>query len=168
MKLPILVLKTVAIEVGEDCLELMKLLKKKPEMNEFVIADTLNEDINSVRNKIYRLQRFNLVRSIKKKDPDKGWYVYFWSLIPENFIYVFRKIKLREIEKLEKRIREVQENEYFVCRNGCVTLTSEDALLSNYLCPECGAPLTAYNTEREVLKLKKELERIKQSMDKLQ
>ncbi len=168
MKIPALVLKTVAAEVGEDCLDLIKLLKGKSEMNEFVIADTLKEDINTVRNKIYRLQRFNLVKSVKKKDPEKGWYVYFWSLIPENFIYTFKKIKQREIEKLEKKIRDVQENEYFVCRNGCVTLTSEDALLSNYLCPECGAPLIAYNSDKEIPKLKKKLERIKQSMDKLQ
>ena len=166
MKLPARVLKTVAAELGEDCLELIKLLKNGKEMSEFLIAEKLGEDINMVRNKIYRLQRFNLVKSSKKKDKEKGWYVYFWTLIPENVIYLYKRIKQKEINALEERIRDVEENEYFVCRNGCVTLTAEDALMSNYQCPECGSPLITLNAFNEISRLKKKLEKLKQSMDK--
>ena len=169
MKIPKLILKTVIKkQLGEDCYDLIVLLNKKSELSEFVIANELKEDVNIVRNKVYRLQKFNLVKSVKKKDKEKGWYVYFWTLIPEGFFYLYEKIEKEEIEDLEKAIQNKQESQYFICKNKCVVLSYEDGLLSNYVCPECGTPLKIYDTDKEILKLKKKLEKLKQSMDKFE
>lgn len=169
MNIPKLILKSVVKKkLGEDCYNLILLLYKNGEMSEFVIADELKEDVNVIRNKIYRLQKFNLVKSLKKKDKERGWYVYFWTLIPEGFFYLYQKTLKEEIEELEKKIKNKKERQFLICKNHCVVLSYEDGLLSNYMCPECGAPLELCDNDKEITKLEKKLEKVKQSMDKFE
>ena len=166
MKCPVEVLRMVVNrQIGEDALELVELLKKKGEMSEFIIAKALKEDINSVRNKIYRLQKFNLVKYTKKKDAEKGWYVYFWSIMPEKFMHIYKTFMNDEIKKLEEKINSKKDKEFFTCKNQCTIIDYEDGPNSNYMCPECGEPLVLYDAKKEIELMKKDIESLKKSMD---
>ena len=167
MKCPIEVLKMVlSREVGEDTLELVQFLKKNGETSEFVLAKKLKEDVNGIRNQIYRLQKVNLVKYSKKKDKEKGWYVYFWDLKLENFGFRYHKILENEILALEKIIKRKEDKEFFTCKNNCVEINYEDGLNSNYTCPECGEALDLCDVKKEIEVYKKRIERLKQYMDK--
>ncbi|MBW2988231.1 hypothetical protein DRJ48_04745 [Candidatus Woesearchaeota archaeon] len=158
--------EVVAKKIGNDVLELVEMLKRQGEMSEFALANELKEDINSVRNKLYRLQHQNLVTFRKRKDEVKGWYVYFWRINHERFRYIYREMLERELERVENQIECLQSGEFFMCQNRCLVVEFEDALNSNYLCPECGSVLVQCDNSKEISKLIKKRDKLKKAMER--
>ena len=154
--------------IGLEVLELVELLRKHKDLSEFKLSEMLNEDINSVRNKLYRLQQFNLIGFTKKKDEARGWYVYFWHLKPEMFYHLYRKMLDDELKKLNSEIEQNSSVELYTCPNRCVAVTSEDALLCDYTCPECGSLLRHTDNSKLLNSLVKKRDRIMKTMDKLE
>jgi len=158
--------KVITSRVGFDVAGLIEILKSRSEVSEFELAKLLHEDINSVRNKLYRLQHQNLIQFKKKKDEKKGWYVYFWTLRPERFKYLYKEILESELKRLDKRLKKERESGSYECPNKCVVLGLEDALGSNYQCPDCGATLTSCDHSRLVAKMEKRKQSVTQSIRK--
>ncbi len=158
--------KVASARVGFDVLPLIEALKSHNEVSEFELAKLLHEDINSVRNKLYRLQQQNLLQFKKKKDEKKGWYVYFWSLRAERFKYLYKEILESELTRLDKRIKKEQESGSYECPNQCVALGLEEALGTNYQCPDCGATLNSCDNSKLVAKMKKRKSSVTQSIRK--
>ena len=76
---------------GKEGLRLVKKLKGKENISEFVLATKLKRDIKIVRNLLYKLYNYNLISSTRKKDKQKGWYIYYWTLISENIKFLYLK-----------------------------------------------------------------------------
>ena len=84
MKLtPELVAKTISSVAGEDVLPLVERLRGRQNVSEFILADEVQHEINAVRNMLYRLYHANLVTFTRKKDKQKGWYIYYWTFNPK-------------------------------------------------------------------------------------
>ena len=97
--------------IGDDTLPPVRILYGKENVSEFKLAEKLNISINNVRNLLYRLNEHNLVTSTRKKDKQKGWYVYFWTL-DNNRVTDFM---LRSKNKRLKELRETFEKERDIC-----------------------------------------------------
>lgn len=74
---PKLIESVVGEVAGPDVIPLVKALKNKKNVSEFVIADEIDIEINATRNMLYRLYNANLVSFTRKKDKKKGWYIYY-------------------------------------------------------------------------------------------
>jgi transcription initiation factor TFIIE subunit alpha len=153
--------------LGEDVLPLAEHLKTNGEVSEFELSKCLKEDINTIRNKLYRLQQQNLIGFTKKKDEEKGWYIYFWHLKPDSFNYLYRKLLGIELDKLAAAISKKSCEALYQCPEGCSKLNCEEALLLNFTCPDCGGVLTEQDLSKELTQLKKQKARVTKSMDKL-
>ena len=125
---------------GKEGVKLLNLMKDYQNISEFKLADDLKLTVNNVRNLLYKLNNHNLVYSIRKKDKEKGWYIYYWTF---NFRHARDLLILEKKRKLEQLKQEINKEEhFFICPNGCVRFDYEDALESGYKCPECGSILS--------------------------
>src|SRR3989344_2462220 len=64
---------------GKESIKILNILKEQNNVSEFDMAEKLKMSINQVRNLLYKLNAHNLVFSTRKKDKDKGLYMYYWT-----------------------------------------------------------------------------------------
>jgi len=141
--------KVVSELAGADVLPLVEYMRNKKDISEFIIAKDIEEDIKVIRNQLYRLLNHNLVNFWRKKDKQKGWYIYYWTYNPNEIEFLFWSIKKRRLEKLKERLQREENDFFFMCQdNGCVRLDFEKATEFNYQCPECGGMMIQQDNNR--------------------
>ena len=152
---------------GPEALGIYKILKNKENVNEFEIAEKLKLTINQIRNIIYKFEQHNLVSSNRKKDRKKGWYIYFFTFNKKEAENLVIKLKSEKINKLKKQLSRETSHEYYACPNQCMRVTIENAMENGFMCLECNNLLQPEKREKNITKLKKDLEGYEQEIEKL-
>ena len=143
---------------GQKGVDLVFLIKDKQNVSEFKIAEKMGITVNEVRNILYRLQDKNIVSFTRKKDKKKGWYIYFWSFEWLKALDLLLKMKAEEQKELRAMVEGEKQQQFFVCPNKCMRIGAEQALDSQFRCLECDAILVEEDTEKRMIKARKELE----------
>lgn len=139
MKLTQTKIEEIALSVlGAEGLRLIKELKDKENISEFSLANRIKRDIKLVRRMLYKLNNYNLVYSTRKKDKQKGWYIYYWTLIPENIKFLYLKNKKLLLQKLKVQAEQEQTEQFYSCPKKCIRLDFDQSLDFEFHCPECG------------------------------
>lgn len=153
---------------GKGAVGIVDLLHDKKNVNEFLIAKKLNMTINQTRNILYRLADEGLVSFIRKKDSKKGgWYTYFWTLNSGKSLVKFRDKIAKDVENLKSNIMTKKSKPFFYCPNCHIEYDEENALLHEYICPECGEVLQAKDNSTELEVMGKEVARLEVILSKL-
>ncbi len=147
----------IADLIGQDTIPVVDLLLKKNNVSEFIIAEKLNMSINQFRKIIYKLDNYSLVNSVRKKDKQRGWYIYYWTLDPKKVEDLYWDTKRKRLEKLKNKIKEEQTNYFYICANKCERVDLQEAMELEFRCPECGK-LLEQDKSKEINKIKKEIE----------
>ncbi len=153
--------------VGEDVVPLVSLLKDKKNVSEFKLAEDLNLSVNQIRNMLYRLHKYNLVDFTRKKDKKKGWYIYYWTLVPDNLREIIVRYKIQKLEEFKNRLKSEEENIFFVCPNACTRLKLETAMEHNFKCPECGELLKQQDNKRTISNLKAMIKNLEEELKEM-
>ncbi|MBT3721696.1 hypothetical protein HOG47_08665 [archaeon] len=151
--------------LGEGGLPLVELLKGKENVSEFDIAKKLNLDIKLVRKMLYLLYNHSLVSFTRKKDKQKGWYIYYWTLMVDCLRYVYIKRKKEVLVQLKEQLRLEKNKVFFQCTNECVRLDFDDSMEFEFRCPECGKLLDQDNSENRVSHLESRISNIEQELE---
>lgn len=151
---------------GEETVLLYNVLKNKKNVSEFVLAEKLKEEINVVRNKLYRLYHANLVSFTRKKDKQKGWYIYYWTFNNKRIKFLMGDLKRELYEKLTEQARKEKSTHFFMCKNKCMRLTFDRSVDFNYKCPECGSLMEQVDNAEKIRGLEKEIEHLRKEMEK--
>lgn len=154
----------VADLVGEEGLLLVDQLGTKENVSEFDLASKTKKDIKVIRRTLYILYNHSLVRFIRKKDKNKGWYIYYWTLLPEGIKFAYIKRKKELVERLIQSLWEEGKELFFLCPNHCVRLNFDQATDFEFHCPECGELISQDDTKEKIQQLKKEIEKIKEEL----
>ncbi|MFT4312158.1 MAG: hypothetical protein ACMXYF_02920 [Candidatus Woesearchaeota archaeon] len=149
---------------GEDTIQLVEYLRGKKNISEFIIANDLELEINYIRNMLYRLLDHNLVSFTRKKDKQKGWYIYYWTFNPIDIEHKFWEIKRKRKEALIERIHREKSNVFFSGPSKAVRLTFEKAIEFNYQCPETGEMLIQEDNSQKIQELEKELSQLEEEL----
>jgi len=151
--------------INKPAVPIVDLLSGKKHVNEFFIAKKLGLTINQTRNILYKLSDFGLVSFTRKKDSRKGWYIYFWTLNTYKSLDLLEKNLQDKIAKLNEQLRDRREKRYYFCKNCSIEVSEEEALLNNFICPECEEVYVLMDNkdiisqiERDILKVKKDLD----------
>ncbi|MFW6025064.1 MAG: hypothetical protein ACOCRX_01860 [Candidatus Woesearchaeota archaeon] len=155
---------TIEEIAGEEAVDIVFFLLENPDFSEFKLADLKNINIKDLRNIMYDLMEHDLLKWRRKKDRQKGWYIYFWTIKQENFPYLYRKFKKKKLEKIKRRIDEEENNEFFMCPNYCLRVSYEKAMDIHFSCPECGSILKPQDNTKTKKLLKSHLEKIKKDL----
>lgn len=156
------ILKELVREIaGKNVEEIVDILQNKKDVNEFKIADKMKMTINQVRNILYKLHTQNIVNFTRKKDKQKGWYIYYWTLDNSKALEKFVALKNQEITRLHHLLASRENKSFYSCPGGCVEFNEETALHHNFVCPECGQLLHLSPHNKTVDELKKKIEETK-------
>ena len=153
--------------LGEEGLPLVKEISGKQHVSEFELADKLKKDIKMVRKMLYLLYNYNLVSFIRKKDKIKGWYIYYWTLLPESIKFNYIKRKKELLAKLQQRLEEETRELFFACQSRCVRLNFDQATDFEFHCPECGELSSQDNNAERVETLRKKTSEIEAELNEL-
>ncbi|NQV91560.1 hypothetical protein HQ489_03730 [Candidatus Woesearchaeota archaeon] len=153
--------------LGSEGLPLIQSLIGKENVSEFDLATEINYDIKVVRRLLYTLYNHNLVAFTRKKDKQKGWYIYYWTLLPNSIRYSYFKRKKELLEKLQERLIEEQQELFFVCPNDCVRLNFDQSMDFEFHCPECGELINQDNGEERVTMLETKITSLTKEVEAL-
>ena len=154
---------------GEETVKLVRLIiEGKENVSEFILAEKLEIKINTVRNMLYGLQKYNLVTSMRKKDKQKGWYIYYWTFNEVQAKVLMKTVKQEEIELLKKRLEKEEDGEYYNCPKKCLRLNFVNAMDNDFKCPLCEKVLKQADNKKIIKELKKEIEILEAVQDPIQ
>ncbi len=156
--------------LGAEGLPLVKELSGKQNISEFELADKLKKDIKIVRKMLYLLYNHNLVSFIRKKDKIKGWYIYYWTLLPESIKFNYVKRKRELLALLQQRLEAEGTELFFICPTKCVRLNFDQSMDFEFHCPECGELMSQDGNTEKLETLRKRIadihEELKELMEK--
>ena len=151
---------------GESSIEIANYLRNKKNVSEFKIADALKKDIKRIRTGLYKLVNSNIVSSIRKKDKQKGWYIYYWTFNPKRVKYLMYDLKRKKLDNLKSRLKREDGNYFFVCDDNCIRLDFEQATDFNFKCPECGRLVNQEDNASKIEDIKKEIKALEREIKK--
>lgn len=143
--------------LGEEGLPLVNELLGKENISEFDLAAKIKEDIKRVRKMLYILYNHNLVEFTRKKDKQKGWYIYYWTLLPESIRFSYFKSKRDLLERLKSLLDKESKELFFGCPNKCVRLNFDQAMDFEFHCPECGELINQEDGKEKIAHLQKRI-----------
>lgn len=152
---------------GPDVMPLVQYLKGKKDISEFIIAKDIETDIQTIRNQLYRLLNHNLVTFWRKKDKQKGWYIYYWTYNDSHLGFLHWDIKKKRLERMKDRLKREEGEFFFMCQdNGCVRLDFDKVTEFNFQCPECGGMMVQQDNERTKDNLKSQIAALEEELQK--
>ena len=149
---------------GESGIEIANYLRNKKNVSEFKIADALKKDIKRIRTGLYKLVNSNMVSSIRKKDKQKGWYIYYWTINVDQIKFLLKDIKAKKLEKLRERTEREKKTLFFVCENRCIRLNFDRATDFQFKCPECGLLMSLEDNTKIIENIEREIELLEQGI----
>jgi len=156
--------RVVENTAGEQAVKIVDLLANKKDINEFLIAKKLGLTINQTRNLLYKLSHLGIISSTRKKDKRRGWYIYFWTLNVLKSLEVLEQSISDEINSLKNELARKQAQRFYKCKICGREVNEETALLTDFVCSECGEVYELADTtpiineiSKNIAKLEKEL-----------
>ncbi len=153
--------------LGEEGLSLVKELSGKQNVSEFELADRLKKDIKIVRKMLYLLYNHNLVSFTRKKDKLKGWYIYYWTLLPESIKFNYVKRKRELLARMQQRLEDEGKELFFICPSKCVRLNFDQSMDFEFHCPECGELISQDDSSERLETLRKRIGEIQEELEEL-
>lgn len=153
--------------LGEEGLPLVRELSGKENVSEFDLANKIKEDIKRVRKMLYILYNHNLIEFNRKKDKQKGWYIYYWTLLPESIRFNYFKTKRELLGRLKNQLDLENRELFFVCPHNCVRLNFDQAMDFEFHCPECGELINQDDSKEKIKNLKKRIIETEAELEKL-
>ena len=151
---------------GPNCIKLIKIMELKDNISEFELADRMKININEMRSMLYKLNEQNLVYSTRKKDKEKGWYIYYWSFNFKHARDLLVNQKNMEVEKLKEKLNLGSHTKY-ICENGCDSYNMERAMELNFRCPECNSLLKMMEVNYKPEIINKKISETEEQLDML-
>lgn len=146
---------------GAQSIDVVSILAKSGELDEFKLSETLSQDIKAVRKVLYRLHNEKVVSFKRKKDQETGWTVYIWKLELERFVDILQKRRVEALVELEEKLMFEKKNQFFKCVNGCSRMPFDKAFELEFKCPECNKQLNFIDNSKIVVQLEKYVSRLK-------
>lgn len=152
---------------GKDAVKLLILMKERENISEFVLAEDLKLNVNQVRNLLYKLNSFNLNYSTRRKDKDKGLYIYYWTFNFKHARDLLIVRKKQELEHLQDELKKENDQRFYVCKNGCTRVELEEAMELGFKCQECGSLLQQGDNTKKVGEINHRIQTLMQELEEL-
>jgi len=147
--------------VGEAGVDIVKYLKDRKNISEFIVAEKTKLDMQTTRHILYKLNDMNIATYVRKKDRKKGWYISYWTFNKKRVKDLIVKLKAEKLEKLREQLKREEEHQgnFFICTRACARLDFDKATDFQFKCPECGSLLNQQDNTKTIDNIK---ERIKE------
>lgn len=156
-------IERVAGEVGL----IIYTLKPKGEFTDEQLALELGIEINEIRKALFSLYELGIAEYKRRRDDETGWMEYYWRINYDKQLDVLK----HELEKTKRKLEEKLEAEtstvYYICTNGCIKVSYEEAMELNFTCPKCGGILEYLDSSKANEKIREEIKKIEEMLQSL-
>ncbi len=147
--------------VGPEAVKIADYLKDKKNVSDFKISEGTKLNIQMVRNLLYKMNAWNMVTYIRKKDRLKGWYISYFTFNKAAIKDVMEKVRKDKLEKFQERLDAEEAGKiFFICSNLCSRLDMDAALQYDFKCPECGKLLNQQDNTKTKEHLKQKIKEL--------
>jgi len=150
--------------VGDEGLDLIERFPAEGEHSDEELAAKTGINLNSVRHTLYTLYERRLAEYHRIKNNETGWLTYLWQLRMDNIYSALREDMGIVLEKLERRERYEEENDFYICKDCQVLMTFPQAMNTDFNCTDCGKPLTHFDNEMLLKSLKCRIQAIRKAL----
>lgn len=155
--------------VGEDAVRVADILLKNEEITDEKIVELTNEEltIKDVRKALYKLNDQSLARYRRQRDPETGYFVYWWKIEKERLREMILQRRRNIIKILRQRLEYEEDNLLYMCEKcNSGTLPFDDAFENEFICKDCNNPLVQLENEELIEKLREKIEELEKTIDK--
>ncbi|MBS7287460.1 MAG: transcription factor E [Candidatus Freyarchaeota archaeon] len=155
---------------GESAYRVVKiLLSSDKEITDEEIANKLDMQLNAVRKVLYRLYEERLASYRRTRDTNTGWFIYYWKIRADKVREAVIRRKQEVYLRLSERLKFEKENMLFHCGNhNCQRLTFDEAMETEFKCPNCGEELKYQDNSESVKVLEKKLRELREELKELE
>ena len=151
--------------IGDEATQVVEFLYSNPGASEFDISEGIGFTVSQVRSILYELKAKNLIDYDRKKDKEKGWYLYYWKVLSQNFETVYKNEKKSKLASFKERLENEESSIYYICPNFCKRIPFEEALENNFTCNVCGSLMNEENKTRKIEMLKRNIKEHEQFLN---
>lgn len=130
----------------------------KPKHDEDIAAE-LNLKATVVRTLLNDLHAKSLVEYKRTKNKRTGWYTYLWKRREDKIEEFIQYYLDNRLDILNKQLQEEKYSTTFNC--SCRRVPLEEAMNTNFICPECNETFVNFDNFKLIKKLESEIRRIK-------
>jgi transcription initiation factor TFIIE subunit alpha len=150
--------------VKDEGLNLIERFPRSGEHSDEDLAAKTGINLNSVRHTLYTLYEKRLAEYHRIKNNETGWLTYLWQLRTDNIFEAIREDMELVLEKLERRGKYEEENDFFICKDCQVLFTFPQAMNLDFNCPSCGKAVSHFDNDVLLKSLKERIGSIKKSL----
>jgi len=150
--------------VGDEGLNLLERFPREGEHSDEDLAASTGINLNSVRHTLYTLYEKRLAEYHRIKNNETGWLTYLWQLRPDHIADALREDMSLVLDKLTRREKFEEENDFFICKDCHLIFTFPQAMNIDFTCPDCQQPMGHFDNEVLLKALKERIEAIKKSL----
>lgn len=144
--------------ISDEATQVVEFLYYNAGASEFDISEGIGFTVSQIRSILYTLKAKNLIDYDRKKDKEKGWYLYYWKVLTNNFETVYMNEKKTKLAQFKERLENEETSIYYICPNFCKREPFDDALEHNFTCEVCGALMNEENKTRKIELLKRNIQ----------
>jgi transcription initiation factor TFIIE subunit alpha len=156
-------IERVAGEVGL----IIFMLRPKKEFTDEHLALELGIEINDVRKALFSLYEIGIAEYRRNRDDETGWMEYHWKINYDRQTEVLRRELLKTKRKLKEKLEAEISTVYYICVNGCMKVSYENAMELGFTCPRCRATLEYIDSSKATEKIREEISKIEETLGNL-
>ena len=151
---------------GENAARAVKLLIKRPGLDDEALAAKLEVDLKELRKILHRLNDLGLIVYEVHKDRNTGRRIFKWRVQQEQVIG-FAKTQMKKVyERLKARLEHEKTHQIYWCnKDGCRKYSFEEAMDLFFKCPNCGSILQLHDNSRLIEALEAKIRELEQSLE---
>ena len=150
--------------IGDEGLNLIERYPEEGEHSDEGLAASTGINLNTVRHTLYTLYEKRLAEYHRIKNNETGWLTYLWQLRPDHIYDAIREDMGLVLEKLSRREKYEEENDFFICKDCHLIFTFPLAMNNEFKCPACSMPMGHFDNEMLLKALKYRINSIKESL----
>ena len=127
---------------GQNAVKIFQVLTSKKEITDEQIAELTDLKLNMVRKVLYKLNERQIATYRRERDPETGWFVYFWFLRQEKLDMLIQRRQQAVLKVLQQRFDFESQNDFYTCEKKCQKSVFNEAFEGGFTCSKCGSLLT--------------------------
>ncbi len=150
--------------IGDEGMALVTRFPEGKEYSDEELAELTEINLNSVRNTLYTLYEHRLAKYRRIKNNETGWLTYLWHLQLFNIYDAISKDMEVILEKLKKRHRYEEQNDFYNCKACGFVTTFTEAMDSQFVCAACEEQLSHFDNDPLVDALARRISLMKETL----
>jgi len=133
--------------------------------NDEKIAELVGQKVTTVRSTLNKLSFRGVVKYEKEKDQKSGWYNFYWGIDFKKLVTLICQEHIDRKTKLSEKQRQLNEYDYFTCKNICSEEPFEIAAEYDFVCPHCNQSLALMDKKAQSNKILSEIQNIEKDLE---